>query len=514
MSTEQRFSEQDILLSTTDLNSHIKYANQSFCNIAGYELDEMLGQPHNMVRHPDMPKAAFKNMWSYIQNGQPWMGLVKNRCKNGDYYWVNAYVTPIKNEQGEVYEYQSVRTAPDRQAVARAEALYSQLNQGSSPRKLNQQIDATLWFQVALYAMTLVSVLSIFSDTSNVLTWLGALVGVMSCAFFTAWRKRYTGIVNRAKETFDNPLMNLVYSGKNDDLSCIDLALCMRKAELRAVVGRVADDSSNIANTAKESAQRGSNIAHILSEQKSETDQVATAIHQMSCTVQEIAEVVANGANVAQQGLTINSQGQEVVNDMVSAITELSNQLGNVDDAIERLTTGSRTIETVLSEISSIADQTNLLALNAAIEAARAGEQGRGFAVVAEEVRALAMRTQQSTDEIANLLVQLRDESDAATNAMVKGNELSANCVGLANDTGGALAQLNIEVTELANLSAQIATAVEEQSVVAEQINQNIVSITDMSSTSEQHGQEAVAYSENLLARLNDQKSLINQFNG
>ena len=272
MSTEQRFSEQDILLSTTDLNSHIKYANQSFCNIAGYELDEMLGQPHNMVRHPDMPKAAFKNMWSYIQNGQPWMGLVKNRCKNGDYYWVNAYVTPIKNEQGEVYEYQSVRTAPDRQAVARAEALYSQLNQGSSPRKLNQQIDATLWFQVALYAMTLVSVLSIFSDTSKVLTWLGAFVGVMSCAFFTTWRKRYTGIVNRAKETFDNPLMNLVYSGKNDDLSCIDLALCMRKAELRAVVGRVADDSSNIANTAKESAQRGSNIAHILSEQKSETD--------------------------------------------------------------------------------------------------------------------------------------------------------------------------------------------------------------------------------------------------
>ncbi|WP_448555680.1 methyl-accepting chemotaxis protein [Thalassotalea montiporae] len=514
MSKEQRFSEQDILLSTTDLNSHIKYANDSFCNIAGYELDEMIGQPHNMVRHPDMPKAAFKNLWSYIKDGKPWMGLVKNRCKNGDYYWVNAYVTPIKNEKGEVYEYQSVRTAPDRDAVARAEKLYQQLNEGKSPVQLTAQLDATLVFQIIAALMSVLSITSLVLEPTSVLAWIMSILATSGCFLFGLWRKRYKTVVNRAKQTFDNPLMNLVYSGINSDLSCVDLALRMQKAELRAVVGRVADDSGKIAESAVESAERGSGIAQILSSQKSETEQVATAIHQMSCTVQEIAEVVANGANVAQQGLVINDQGQQVVTNMVAAISELSAQLGNVDSAISRLITGSRTIETVLSEISSIADQTNLLALNAAIEAARAGEQGRGFAVVAEEVRALAMRSQQSTDEIAKLLAQLREESDAATNAMVKGNDLSANCVDLANDTGTALAQLNSEVTELANISAQIATAVEEQSVVAEQINQNVSTISQMSSESEQHGREAVSLSEILLDRLNDQKSLVAQFNG
>ena len=109
-SKEQTFNESEILLSITDLDSHIKYANAEFCKIAGYANDELKDQPHNVVRHPDMPKQAFADLWSVIQRGKSWMGAVKNQCKNGDYYWVNAYVTPIKDDSGNNVEYQSVRT--------------------------------------------------------------------------------------------------------------------------------------------------------------------------------------------------------------------------------------------------------------------------------------------------------------------------------------------------------------------------------------------------------------------
>ncbi len=513
MATEQRFSEKEILLSTTDLDSRIKYANKNFCDIAGYSLDEMKGNYHNMVRHPDMPKAAFGNLWEFIQSGKSWMGPVKNRCKNGDYYWVNAFVTPIRDDSGRIFEYQSIRTCPDRDLVERADELYEQLNKGSTPTALKYQTDITYWVQLVLLAIVVLSVAMVATDAANL--WFSLpilLLSVAGTGLFMNWRSKYRRVVDKAKKVFDNPLMSYLYSGNNDDVGAIHLALQMKQAEVRAITGRVNDDSESIVDVASQSAERGNNVACTLSEQRLQTEQIATAINQMSATIQEIAQIVTQASSASQQGLDISNKGQSVVNETVTAINELSAQLTEVDQAIERLTNGSRAIETVLSEISSIADQTNLLALNAAIEAARAGEQGRGFAVVAEEVRALAMRSQQSTEEIGKLLTQLRSESDLAVNAMNLGNDLSKSCVLLAEKTGQALTDITREVSEITSMNAQIATAVEEQSVVAEQVDQNVVSISDMSGQSEAHGREAVQLSEALLNRLHEQKSLINQF--
>lgn len=512
MSKEQMFSKEEILLSTTDLDSRIKYANDNFCNIAGYTLDEMVGNYHNMVRHPSMPKAAFGDLWRFIQSGKSWMGPVKNRCKNGDYYWVNAFVTPIKDESGKVHEYQSVRTCPDRELVDRAEDLYAKLNKNETPFLLKYQTDVTLWVQLILFCLLFASIGLAFIAENFWMSVPFLLLSFCGAAVFTYWRGYYQGVVKEAKETFDNPMMSYLYSKNNDDIGAINLALQMKKAEIKAIVGRVSDDSDSIVSTAGQSAQRGSDVANTLNEQKVQTEQVATAINQMAATIQEIAQIVTQASQASQQGLDISNDGREIVLKTVSAINELSAQLSEVDAAIGRLTNGSQAIESVLGEISGIADQTNLLALNAAIEAARAGEQGRGFAVVAEEVRALAMRSQQSTEEISSLLSQLRSESEQAISAMNRSNELSQSCVNLAEQTDESLTKINQEVNEIANISSQIATAVEEQSVVAAQVDQNIITINEMSTDSEVHGKEAVTLGEALLKRLHEQKSLISQF--
>jgi PAS domain S-box-containing protein len=515
MSKEQVFSSSEILLSTTDLNSHIKYANSNFCTISGYSLDELMGNPHNQVRHPDMPKAAFSDLWSTIQQGNSWMGPVKNRCKNGDYYWVNAFVTPIRDNTGNVFEYQSVRTVLNKDIRDRADSVYPKLNQGKTPAAAKKKSDKTSWVQFILFALVLLSVVNLFvGDSTLLLSVPVTLLSLSGAAIFYFWRGQYLAVLQEANNIFDNPLMSYLYSGNNDKVGNILLALKMRTAEIRAIVGRVSDDSTTINDVASQSAQRGSDVANILASQKDETDQVAAAINQMSATVQEIAQVVSRAADASQQGLDISNEGQKVVSKTTESINELSDQLGEVDTAINRLIEGTRSIESVLSEISGIADQTNLLALNAAIEAARAGEQGRGFAVVADEVRALALRSQQSTDEIGKSILQLRTESDFVLNSMAKGRTLSTACVEMAEQTGEALRQVTEEVSSLAGINIQISTAVEEQSVVAEQINQNILSISNMSTESENHGRESVTLSETLLKRLDDQQCLIAQFNG
>ena len=136
---ERTFPSQDQLVSTTDLQGMIIYANPEFCEIAGYSLNELIGQHHNIVRHPDMPKAAFTDMWEKLNRGDSWRGMVKNRCKNGDYYWVDAYVTPLF-EDGKITGYQSVRAFPSKQQKTDAQKLYDKLNQNKSTIDLHANI--------------------------------------------------------------------------------------------------------------------------------------------------------------------------------------------------------------------------------------------------------------------------------------------------------------------------------------------------------------------------------------
>lgn len=280
--------------------------------------------------------------------------------------------------------------------------------------------------------------------------------------------------------------------------------------ELVSKVGGLAEQLNSTGESFSVSTQSMANGAQ---RQQQETDMIATATNEMTAAMQDVNQHATDAASAAGEADVAAKDSEERIDQAQTTIKDLAQHIDRAYSVIKNLDEESNNIGSVLTVIRGIAEQTNLLALNAAIEAARAGEQGRGFAVVAEEVRALALRSQQSTDEIGKLILQLRSESDFVLDSMAKGRELSTGCVALAEQTGESLRQVTEEVSSLADINIQISTAVEEQSVVAEQVNQSIISISDMSSESESHGREAVSLSETLLTRLGDQQNLVAQFN-
>jgi len=214
--------------------------------------------------------------------------------------------------------------------------------------------------------------------------------------------------------------------------------------------------------------------------QRDRTFLVVTAINEMGATVNEIASNASNAASEAQSAEADTHDGQKVVTQASDVIHQLAGDVDEVSQVIDSLANNTQAIGSILEVISSISAQTNLLALNAAIEAARAGEQGRGFAVVADEVRSLASRTDQSTNEIQTMIDNLQNEATSAVTAMLKSRELTTQGTIATNDTTTALVSIGERISHISDMNTQVATATEEQSTVVNEINQNIVEINDI----------------------------------
>ncbi|MBI6568271.1 methyl-accepting chemotaxis protein, partial [Pseudomonas synxantha] len=235
------------ILSTTSPQSHITYVNPDFIKISGFTEEELLGQPHNIVRHPDMPPAAFEHMWSTLKSGRSWMGLVKNRCKNGDHYWVSAYVTPIA-KNGSIVEYQSVRTKPEPEQVLAAEKLYAQLRSGKAARpkwaaSFSVKILLLIWGSIISSAMAA----GMLTDTSISSLLLATLMsGSLSSVSVLAILSPLGRLVERARNISNNPLSQSLYTGRTDEFGQIEFALRMMQAETGAVVGRIGDASNRL----------------------------------------------------------------------------------------------------------------------------------------------------------------------------------------------------------------------------------------------------------------------------
>ncbi len=468
---EVTYADSQELVSTTDLRGVITYVNKEFCAIAGYSEAELIGKNHSIVRHPDMPKAAFKEMWARLNQGHSWRGMVKNRCKDGRYYWVDAFVTPIY-EHGQLVGYQSVRTKPSEQLKSRAMALYTKINKGKSVASFRENI---LLRQIVSAIFFIAAIISFAVMTSLMATMALCVVVIVLLAL------NYDELIvtpNHLKEQralFDS-ISRYVYSGSHP-FSIAAYNQQMLFAKLRTVLGRVKDSTYSFKDIATSLDKQSSLTEQGIAAQGERLTNIATAMTQMSTTIGEIS---ANTVHTAEK---VNTTYQSC-NDIKLHIEENSTMVSKLANQVEQAATTANTlageadkIGQVMSEIEGIAEQTNLLALNAAIEAARAGEHGRGFAVVADEVRALSSRTQNATAQIHSSIKEIQETLFSWSQMMQSTKSQADSCVDTTAHTQTELARIFSQINEISGLATEISTAAEQQQVVSTDIRKNIESI-------------------------------------
>ncbi|WP_111640490.1 methyl-accepting chemotaxis protein [Marinimicrobium alkaliphilum] len=486
------------ILSTTDAKGQITYINEEFVHISGFDADELVGQHHNIIRHPDMPRAAFKEMWQRLKSGRSWLGAVKNRCKNGDHYWVQAYAIPVMDEQGQIKEFQSVRSQLTPEAQARAEALYTGLQKneprnGEPPayklaRSPSLRVQLCLLLIVALGAQALALI-----STQSLLAQLlaSAAIGALALAALCLQINPLMRLVKQARSVVNDTLAEKIFTGRTDDIGSLDLALTQQRAELDAVVKRIDDILHSLNRGAELTMGHGQQAHDAVHKQSEQTGSIATASQQTSSSAETVsgnAEQMLHRVKHAHEQI---SAGKKFTTDTNNSMDQLTAELDSAADNVSRLADAGKQVNVALQVISDITDQTNLLALNASIEAARAGEAGRGFAVVADEVRQLALRTAESTKTIEALVSNFDKSIVSATQSMERCGEHSKVTQENATESAQMLGEILAFIEEIRHLCDNTAAAASQQRDSSSEINNRIASIHGLGENAKARVQEA-----------------------
>jgi methyl-accepting chemotaxis protein len=347
-----------------------------------------------------------------------------------------------------------------------------------------------------------------------------AMIGV--CAWFFAGfvTAPLTSFIADAKKLADDlckgkgDLSKRLDGSRGDEVGVLGNVLNTWIESSQILVNKLVTTQRQVSGSVEEITSLASHTAGGLARQQTETEQVATAMNQMTATVQEVARNAVNAAEAAKSADQDAQAGNQVVSNTISALNNLSVEFERATTVMRKLESDSNSIGSVLAVIREIADQTNLLALNAAIEAARAGEQGRGFAVVADEVRTLASRTQESTREIEGIIDQLQSRSKEAVVVMDASRSSVNQCVSQAAEAGGALNTITSRVGVIDQMNAQIAAAAEEQSAVAEEINRNIVNISRVTDESAEAAKQTSTSGDKLAQVATDLAKYCSMFKG
>lgn len=503
------------IISSTDIKGIITNVNDDFVQMASFTPEELVGTNHNIIRHPDVPAAAFQDLWDNLKAGRSWKGIVKNRAKNGDHYWVDAHVASLV-EGGEVVGYESVRVKPSRERVERAQAIYDAVN---GDKALPTPADDFSFTRRALIA-GLLPVLLIGTGwllgTTQITTLMIAvlLVGIAAAAGLALWcAAPVHKAAAQAREIVHNPLCQGMYFGTiKCELGQVRYAMEFLQSTLRTLLVRTNQAATQLADSAAR-CKEGMRAATVdLDEQTQNVEQVAAAIDQMVATVQEVASNTANASTAAHDALTRASEGKRIVDESVGATEALASEVETAADVVRRVEEESQNIGSVLDVINGIAEQTNLLALNASIEAARAGDQGRGFAVVADEVRALAHRTKESTEEIQATIKRLQVGTEEAVAVMGRSKERVAQGIEQVSQSGAALDSIRESVSTITAMNDQIASSTEEQGAVSEEIRRNIHNINDVSRRTTESVHGTVAIGDELSHLAQQLSALMHQF--
>ncbi|ENM5903036.1 PAS domain-containing protein [Vibrio mimicus] len=476
---EVTFANDVELVSTTDTRGIITYANEAFCQVAGYTAEELLHKNHNIIRHPDMPKAAFQDLWDHLKLKHAWRGAVKNRCKDGRYYWVDAFVTPIY-EKGQLVGYQSVRRQLAPKVRERAEKAYRAIQNG-------QRITPIITLSVVqkLLLTLLITVALAFATISYSPYWCLLLPAVYLLLFYgeIIYQPHFN---EQLRQQYDS-VSRWVYCDTPSNQA--EFHLLMDEGRNRTILGRVLDASRSLRDKVKELELISRSSSQSAEVQNGELETISTAVEEMVATIAEVARNSSHSSEQVHQATQLCHHAAKQIDTTEQQVARLVKEVEASSANTEVMAEKIAAIGQVMTEILGVADQTNLLALNAAIEAARAGEQGRGFAVVADEVRALSQRTHKATEGIQVSMQEILDALQQLKNTMNSGTQLANACIHTTQETRSEIQSLNQAISSIDDAATQISTAAEQQSIVAKEINQNLLNIKDASTRTLQDAQ-------------------------
>ncbi|MYN11671.1 PAS domain-containing protein [Pusillimonas sp. TS35] len=420
---ETRLDPDDFLISKTDTRGVIIYANEAFIKLSGFARDELMGSPHNIIRHPDIPPLAFQDLWQTLKAGKPWRGMIKNRRKDGGHYWVLSNVVPVRRK-GVVEGYASLRVRPTQEQVRQAQALYSSINQGQLRGHTLREgrLVPTGWrrmisifakpfrptlraglFRSAVLAMgalgTAVGYAALGGVPASQQAWVFGAIGIAAAgALYQGWRAAnhvLAPLANAAEIARQVSAGNLDIpvdaAGVGDrDVAELYFYLDVMRKSLLSITSEVRAGTESASGTTETLHANNSQLSLRTGRQANAIQDTSTHIDQLSDAVSRNAYDARKANQEAAQSMNIARHGGDVVKGVI--------------EAVQGIQAGTAQIGDIVTLIESIAFQTNILALNAAVEAARAGEAGRGFAIVAGEVRNLAQKTAAAANDIKPLI--------------------------------------------------------------------------------------------------------------